>query len=298
MSLVQDMLRKVQDQSAARTTAGSAQSSPALAAAPLAPPRRHSGEPESTSGPLVEIDQNSLRAAGLLPPHRQERELAEQFRQIKRPLIAAATGRGATRLAAGHLIMLASAMSGEGKTFTALNLAISMACEKDIRVLLVDADVAKPHISRLLGLGSAPGLLDALRDSTLDIESLIRPTNIPGLSVLPAGQPGEHTTELLASERMLEIAHRIAERDPHRIALFDSPPLLQATESQALAQALGQVVLVVRAGETPQQAVLDAVERLGEGKRVAVVLNQSITRARERYPFYGQSATQENQAMR
>jgi protein-tyrosine kinase len=298
MSLVQDMLRKVQDESAARTAAGSAQTSPALAAEPRSPPRRHGGETESSSGPLVGIDQNSLRAAGLLPPQRQERELAEQFRQIKRPLIAAATGRGTTRLAAGHLIMLASAMSGEGKTFTALNLAISMAFEKDIRVLLVDADVAKPHISRLLGLGSAPGLLDALRDSMLDIESLILVTNIPGLSVLPAGQPGEHTTELLASERMLEIVHQIAERDPHRIALFDSPPLLLATESQALAQALGQVVLVVRAGETPQQAVLDAVERLGEGKRVAVVLNQSVTRPRDRYPFYGQSATQESSAMR
>jgi protein-tyrosine kinase len=236
---------------------------------------------------IVRVDHNALRAAGLLPPQGQARELSEQFRQIKRPLIASATGRCGTRIPSGHLIMVSSAVPGEGKTFTCINLAVSIAFEKDTRVLLVDADVAKPQISRLLGLGSKPGLLDALRDSTLDIDALILPTDMPGFSVLPAGQPVEHTTELLASARMQHLAHQIGERDAHRVALFDSPPLLLTSESIALAQALGQVLLVVRAGVTPQQSVLDAVERLGGGKPLSVVLNQSIATVREGSKVYG-----------
>jgi exopolysaccharide/PEP-CTERM locus tyrosine autokinase len=242
----------------------------------------------------VPFDLDKLRAASLLPPLRQEHELTEQFRQIKRPLIASATGRSGTRIANGNLIMLASAEPGEGKTFASINLAVSMAFERDVRVLLVDADVGKPQITRLLGLEAVPGLLDALQHPNLDIESLISDTDIAGLSVLPAGKALEHTTELLASERMREIARTLGERDPNRIVLFDSPPLLHTTQSQALAQALGQIVLIVRFGVTLQQAVLDAIERLGQGKHVSVVLNQSRLSSREGYQYYGQAPARQS----
>lgn len=244
--------------------------------------------PEAVPRRVVAINQTALRAAGLLPPEHQGRQIAQQYRQIKRPIIANALGRGVAPLPDGHLIMMASAMPGEGKTFTSINLAFSMALEKDISVLLVDADVPKPHISRLFGLEDEPGLLDLLQDPKRDIESLILPTDVPGLSVLPAGQPSEHATELLASDRMHEIVAAIGSHDSRRIVLFDSPPLLLTTESQVLVQWVGQVVVVVRAEITSQSIVLDALSYLQEGKSIALVLNQSVAAASTGY-YYGYS---------
>jgi len=287
MSIVEDTLHKLQQSGATRPVTITTTLPPSRRAEPL-PARRLAEEPARSSGRVVPFDLDSLRAASLLPPLRQEHELTEQFRQIKRPLIASATGRNGTRIANGNLIMLASAEPGEGKTFASINLAVSMAFERDVRVLLVDADVGKPQITRLLGLESVPGLLDALQHPNLDIESLISDTDFAGLSVLPAGKALEHTTELFASERMREIVRTLGERDPNRIVLFDSPPLLHTTQSQALAQALGQIVLIVRSGVTLQQAVLDAIERLGQGKHISVVLNQSRLSSREGYQYYGQ----------
>lgn len=289
MSLVEKALKKLQEQN-----------SPKPLAAVHAPHADHGDNTIPTDSAwrardvvheppkrVVHIDMNALRAAGLLPPQDQDRGISAQYRQIKRPLIDNAMGRGTARLAAGHLIMLASAMSGEGKTFTSINLALSMALEKDIRVVLIDADVAKPHISKLLGLESTPGLLDALRDTRIDVESLILPTDVPGLSVLPAGTHSSEATELLASNRMQEIAGRIGAEDSNRIALFDSPPLLLTTESHALAQAMGQIVMVVFTGVTLQQSVMDALERLPPGKHVGLVLNQSSDAAPQSYYYYG-----------
>jgi len=236
---------------------------------------------------IVEIDLPALRAAGLLPPVHQERQLAQQYRQIKRPLIANAMGRGTAALPNGQLIMMASAMPGEGKTFTSINLAFSMALEKDISVLLVDADVAKPHISRLFGIDGEPGLLDLLQENAPPVESLILPTNVPGLSVLPAGRRSSNATELLASARMQHVMDEIGRRKTNRITLLDSPPLLLTTESQALAQLAGQIVVVVRAGFTSQSVIQDALSYLGEGKSIALILNQSVATAPTGYYYYG-----------
>jgi exopolysaccharide/PEP-CTERM locus tyrosine autokinase len=233
----------------------------------------------------ITVDRNALRAAGLMAPEHQERQLADQYRQIKRPLIANAMGRGAKKLANGQLIMTASAMPEEGKTFTSFNLALSMALEKDLTVLLVDADVSKRHISRILGLESHAGLLDALKDDTLDLEALVVPTDIPGLSILPAGNRTDIATELLSSTHMENTVARLGAHNPNRIVLLDSPPLLMTSESRALAAAVGQVVLVVRAGHTPQQAVLDAVSHIPEDKAVGFVLNQSHAQTSEGYYY-------------
>lgn len=239
---------------------------------------------------IVAIDQNALRNAGLLPPAHQERQIADQYRQIKRPLIANALASGPGKLQDRHanarIIMMASAMPGEGKTFTAINLAFSMAREKDVRVLLADVDVPKPHISRLFGIDGKPGLMDLLKDPKLDVESVILPTDVAGLSLLPAGRRSENSTELLASERMREIVNRICARDPRRIVLFDSPPLLLTTESKALKDVAGQIVMVVRAGTTSQQKVLDAISYL-EGHSISLVLNQSMNTAPTGYYYYG-----------
>ncbi len=244
--------------------------------------------PVKTPARTVQINQVALRTAGLLPPEHQERQIAQQYRQIKRPLIANAFGLGgAERLAAGHVIMMASAMPGEGKTFTSINLAFSMALERDVSVLLVDADVAKPHISKLFGLDSEPGLLDLLQDDSIAAESLILPTNVPRLSVLPAGRHSNEATELLASARMKEIMDEVARYDASRITLLDSPPLLLTTESQALAQIAGQIVVVVRAGITPQGVLQDALSYFAEDKSVSLILNQSVETAAAGYYYYG-----------
>ncbi|MBX5461122.1 MAG: AAA family ATPase [Steroidobacteraceae bacterium] len=282
MSLVEKALEKMRGQAARPMRLAASEAVYGQVALTGATRAAH-GTPER----IVVIDQDALRAAGLLPPAKQARQIAEEYRQIKRPLIANALGRGATKLQNAHVIMMASAMPAEGKTFTSINLAFSMASEKDVTVLLVDADVAKPHISRLLGLDKERGLLDALQDPTLDVESLVLPTDVPGLSVLPAGKWSENATELLASQRMQQIVAGISRFDANRIALFDSPPLLLTTESRALSQVVGQIVMVVCANKSPQKVVLDAISQLGEHRCVSLVLNQSVANPTSNYYYYG-----------
>jgi protein-tyrosine kinase len=236
---------------------------------------------------VVKIDRDALRARDLLPPLELERQIAGQYQQIKRPLVAAAAGRSPTPIPNAHRIMIASALPGEGKTFTSINLALSLAMEKDTEVVLIDADVAKPHVSRLFGLQGEKGLMDLLVDRTLHAESVILPTDVPGLSLMSAGTRNEAATEFLASERMDSVAEQIGSAGGRRIVLFDSPPLLLSTESRALIHAVGQVVLVVRAEFTARQAVMDAIAALGETKPVSLILNQAEAPPSTGYYGYG-----------
>lgn len=244
---------------------------------------------------LVTIDQSALRAAGLLPPEHQKRQLANQYRQIKRPLVASALGRGRPRLQDGQLIMIASAMPGEGKTFTSINLAFSMANEKDVQVVLVDADVAKPQVSRMFGIAAERGLQDAISDPNVDIESLVLATDIPNLCVLSAGTRSDHATELFASDRMVHVMREFVARDPSRIVLFDSPPVLLTTESPALAQIVGQIVVVVRADETQQHVLLDALSHLPVETSTSLVLNRSVAKDGGRSYYYGYGLTEDSE---
>ena len=169
--------------------------------------------------------------------------------------------------------MVSSALPGDGKTFTSVNLALSMALEKDHTVLLVDGDVAKPHVSDVFGAGDEPGLLDVLVDPERHVESVIFRTNIPRLSLLPVGRRNAHAPELLASARMRDLIRRLEALDPTGVVIVDSPPILLTSEARVLASLFGQVLLVVKANVTPQQAVLEAIEIVGEGPRVSLVLN-------------------------
>jgi exopolysaccharide/PEP-CTERM locus tyrosine autokinase len=235
----------------------------------------------------IRIDRVRLRAGGFLPDVTQERRFADQYRRIKRPILMRVQTLSAARSPAARLILMASALPGDGKTFTSINLALSMARERDISVLIIDGDVAKPHISRIFGVDREPGLLDALADDSIDIESLVLPTDVDGMSMLPAGQYHESATELLASARMNEVLTRLTARDPRRIILLDSPPLLLSSESRALVEIAGQVVLVVRAGGTPRRAVQEAIGYVGEDKPLGLVLNQSQMALSEGYYGYG-----------
>ncbi len=239
--------------------------------------------------PTLAIDLHELRRRGLLPPSQQERLIANQFRQIKRSLLANAFGKGAVvAVANGRSIMVTSSLAGEGKTFSAFNLALSMAREQDVEVLLVDADVARPHATKMLELELTPGLLEALQDEGIDVESLVRATDIRGLSVLPAGRCDDDiATELLASARMEEIVARLTSKKPNRIVLFDSAPILLTNESRVLATIVGQVVIVVRAGATPQEAVKEAIEFVAEGTSLGLILNQVKASTPGSYYGYG-----------
>ena len=115
--------------------------------------------PERDAEHYVQVDRDKLRAAGLMAPETQSRLMADQYRLIKRPLLDNAVGKNAATVEDGNLIMISSALSGDGITFTCINLALSMASEKDMTILLVDADVAKPHISKIFGVSQQPGLI-------------------------------------------------------------------------------------------------------------------------------------------
>jgi len=239
-------------------------------------------QPRSTIGAAlrtVRIDQHALREGGILPAQQHERELAHQFRTIKRPLIRHAFPQDMPGFESGHAagrsIMVSSALPGEGKTFTSVNLALSMALEKDHSVLLVDGDVAKPSITNMFGASGEPGLLDVLTDPNRRVESVILSTDTARLSLMPAGTRSAVATELLASARMRQVLESIERFDSRLLIIVDSPPILLTSEARVLAGLFEQVLLVVHAGQTQQQAVLDAIEAIGEKPGLKLVLNQA-----------------------
>lgn len=267
MSLIENSLEKLRRASKSGGT-------PTLVREPVAVLR----EPAAVAEPhyvhrRTSIDLARLRAEGYLPAAAQERRFADWCHRVKRPIIDRALAPAGSE--DPRLILLTSALPGDGKTFITLNLALSMAREHDISVLLVDGDLPRGQISHLLGLEREPGLLNALRDEALEVESLVHDTNIPGLQILPAGGPPEGATELIASVRMREIAAQLTVRNPTRLILFDCAPVLVSTEARALVAIPGQIVLIARAGRTPRQAVVDAITHIDKEKLRGLVLNDA-----------------------
>lgn len=236
----------------------------------------------------VEIDLDALSAAGIVSPNAPRSQIADQFRVIKRPLIRNAMGKGASVIANGNLIMVTSALAGEGKSFTAINLALSIATELDNTVMLVDADVARPSVLRVLGLPPSPGLLDLVLDESRDMSSVLLKTNIDKLSILPSGLQHQRATELLASDAMIRMLVTMAKRYSDRIVIFDSPPLLLTTEARVLAAHMGQIVMVVRAETTLQSDVQHALSHIEACPVKMLVLNQARSASEGAYGYgYG-----------
>ena len=222
------------------------------------------------------LDFERIRAAGFLAPDTQRSQLKEEYRHIKRPLLLNVDGRGATTVERPNLIMVTSARPGEGKTFTACNLALSIASERDRTVLLVDADVIKPSLDRTLGFEAELGLVDYLVNDQLELADVLVDTNVPSLTLLPAGSPYHLSAELLAGERMRKLAAELSGRYADRIVIFDAPPLLMTTEASILASLMGQVLVVVEAERTPQSQVKAALDLLDSNRQiVGFVLNKS-----------------------
>lgn len=223
----------------------------------------------------IAIDWTALRARGMLVPESANTQMAEEYRVIKRPLLMNAFPEGDNGIERANLILVTSSVPGEGKTFTAMNLALSIAMEREKTVLLIDADVAKPSIGGLLGLPGQAGLIDLLKDSNVRYADVAFKTDIPNLTVLPAGKQDRHSTELLASDAMKRLAREFSARYSDRVVIFDSPPLLAATQGAVLATLVGQVVLVVEADTTPQYIVKESFSKLESCEVIGCVLNKS-----------------------
>ena len=250
---------------------------------PLTTPQAQSAAISRT----VHIDLDMLAAKGMVTPDQPRTAIAEEFRVIKRPLLRNATDTGPARITNANLIMVTSAMPGEGKTFSAINLAISMAMELDYTVLLVDADVSRPSVFRQLGLPPERGLMDVLAGEVTDLSDVLLRTNIEKLSILPAGMPHQRATELLASENMNRLLKQIASRYSDRIVVFDSPPLLVTTESRVLATHMGQVVVVVESERTTHSSVKQALATIESCPIKLMMLNKSRHSGPGSYYGYG-----------
>ena len=235
------------------------------------------------------VDLSRLRKMGAITPDTEKSQVAEEFRIIKRPLIANAFGQGTAKVKNGNLIMITSSLPGEGKTFCAINLAISMAMEMDRTVLLVDADVARPRIPEYLGLHADLGFLDVLQDKKLKLPDVLIRTNIAKLTVLPAGRTYKRATELLASAAMIRLVEDIGNRYHDRIIIFDSPPLLATSEANVLATHMGQIVMVVEAEKTSQEALTEALNHIQSCEVVGMLLNKTTPTpgADYYYGYYG-----------
>ncbi len=256
-----------------------------------------SGENPRGNAKRIDLDFETLAATGIVSPNAPRSQIADEYRVLKRPLIANALGKGAAPVDKGNLIMITSALSGEGKSFTAINLALSMATEMDNTVMLVDADVARPSVLRMLGLPPAKGFLDVLAAGSVDISEVLLRTNVGKLTLLPSGTKNERATELLASEAMNRMVEDMASRYPDRIIIFDSPPLLLTTESRVLANHMGQIVVVVKAGGTSQDDVKHALSTIESCPVKMMVLNQTRSARYQGYGYgygYGYGQAQEN----
>lgn len=286
---------KAADSQAAADRAVAAQlaepAQPPLSAAPVeaAPVYVSASEQENRSRRLLKLDLNYLQQAGMVVPDASRSKIKEEYRHIKRPLLMNAAGKGTSVIKHANLIMVSSAHPNEGKTFSAINLALSIAAERDKTVLLVDADVVRPSIAGFLGLKTDAGLVDYLVEDNVELSDILVKTDLPTLTILPAGNPHHLSTELLASEGMHKLMEELSTRYSDRIVIFDAPPLLATTEACVLASMVGQIVLVVEAERTTRADIKEALDRLHPNPEIAVglILNKSQRVADNTYYGYG-----------
>lgn len=237
-------------------------------------------------GPLLPY-MELARAAGCLAPEDQLQRAVDEYRRIKRPLVANAFGRQKKLIKNGRLIAVTSSVPDEGKTYTSVNLGLSLAREMDYSVVLVDADAIKGDLTRVFGLEENPGLMDVLLNQAMDANDIMVHTDLGNLSILPIGGITEHSNELLASDLMRSLVSSLLAEDENRIILFDSPPVLASPEATVVTSYAGQVVMVVEAVKTPKDFVLAALENFGDTQAVNLVLNKAH-RSVGLDPYYGE----------
>lgn len=248
--------------------------------APVSPPSVKAAPPAAQPAPPAlqesrcRVDREHLRDQGLIVPEGAVTALLEEFRIVKRQLLAQVAElrqRGAGP--AGQRVLVCSPHPGEGKTYCAVNLALAAAQEKESEVVLVDADFAKPSVLSVLGLPGSRGLMDALIDPSVDVLDCVIGTDIPGLWVLPAGHASNADSEYLNARRTRAVLDRLTEAAPNRLVIFDSPPALAASPAAVLAKYVGQALVVARADRTGQGALEDAISLLCACPNIQLLLN-------------------------
>ena len=237
----------------------------------------------------VEVDLKHLKDMGFITSLDSRNLLSEEFREIKRPLLQNIKGKGAHKIDRANLIQVTSSVQGEGKTFTSINLAMAFAMEMDYRVLLVDADVIKSSVSKTMGIKAEQGLTDYLQGQVSDLSKVLLKTNIPKLSILPAGSIHELSAELLNSEFMDNLIKELSSRYKDRIVIIDSPPILETNESRIIAHKVGQIVFVVEHNKTTQTNIKSALSLLDPEMVIGLVLNKNRSATKSSY-YYGYGA--------
>lgn len=238
--------------------------------------KRSSGNMSENKKKRVRLQKHLLKTNMLVPGSSIDDSIRDEYRRVKRPLVSNAVGRNRLLVERGNVILVTSSIPGEGKSYTSLNLALSMANEMDNTVLLVDGDITRQGLSRSLGIHGTIGLIDTLDNDGLSIGDVMLHTDIPSLNVVSAGKvQNEYVAELLASQRMADLIDELASRYSDRIVIIDGPPILPTPQSQILAGLVGQVVFVIEAGKTPQALVVDALEQIPEDQAVGLVLNKN-----------------------
>lgn len=285
LSLIQRAAARIAQQSPAESPVPSPEATtpPSLTASmprPIDEPVEDRPSPGKRSREIT-IDRGRLARAGIALPSSERSRIAEEFRLIKRGVL-----RNAAADARGRLIMITSTRPREGKTYTSLNLALSVASEKDMRVLLIDCDVHQQSLAATLGLGTTQGLVDLLADTSVDIPDVLLRTNIPNLTVLPSGKSGPHVPELLSSNRMSDLVTEMVRRYPDRFIILDAPPCLATSDPSILASLVGQIIFVVEANQTQEHEIEAALRLISSCPTISLVLNKTRGAASDQFGSY------------
>jgi len=257
------------------------------AAEPVTPLKPAGGPALTPAEPEFVLDRGRLAGFGIAIPSAARSRTVEEFRLIKRNLISAWSQNDlrADRRAS-RLIMVTSARPGEGKTFTALNLALAFASERNVKALLVDVDTQHSTVPKVLGIGGNKGIVDVLAGN-LELSEVLIQTNIPNLMILPAGRGGPHVPELLSSHEMEVLLDEMTQRLGEYYFIIDTPPCMASSDAAALAPLVGQIVFVIEAHNTQQGEIEAALSTLGACPRISLLLNKSDSLATEHFGSYG-----------
>ena len=255
---------------AAPATAAPATTAPAVAPAPqIAEPRAAA----AGSGPVLILDRHRLAAHGVTIPSSERSRAVEEFRLVKRNLMAAWSASAGDDQQASRLILVTSARPGEGKTFVSLNLALAFASERDVKALLVDVDTYHSTLRTILGIPGEAGIVDVI-GGDVDLAKVLVRTSNPNLLVLPAGRGGPHVPELFSSNRMGALMAELTRRFPDRFVILDTPPCMASSDAATLAPLVGQIVFVVEAHRTQQDEIEAGLTMLGSCPRISLLLNK------------------------
>ncbi len=240
----------------------------------------------------IRLDFRALRQGGMITPDNLSSPLSNEFRGIKRKLLQKVRDPK-TRAAVNNLIMVTSSLPGEGKTFSSLNLALSLAAERGLRVLLIDADVIRPSVGNMFVSPPSEGLTELLSGKIKQVSDVLyRCTDVPNLSVIFAGNPRTNSPELISSGQMASLCQELSARYPDRVIVLDTPPVLATPEPAILATYMHLLIMVVSAAQTDRHQLRKALDAVSSCQNVSLLFNKAPRWNEAEYKsYYGYGAS-------